>query len=197
MPMNPLKFSLFPLLNATIDTFFSQNWSLFAPNPVAEDYILLIQPRAKLSNYDSTKIDTIWYNASSPLWSRFQENRFSAYDRLARNQSNAVRNVLNGDISFIPVYDACNKGDTIACRIYKELIGKARKYQTEKIVIIASAFVNDIKKASDHFTHIGIRIRVKSFPPWSKRYSKEITIKDIDLGEFKYNDNVTPIGIYK
>ncbi len=196
MPMNPLKHNLLPLLNVTIGTFFNQNWSLFAPNPVAEDYILLIQPRLKSLNQDSSKIPSVWYDASSPLWAEFQKNRFSAYDRLARNQSNAVRNTLNGDISFIPVFDACHKGDTIACRVYKELIANARKFHTEKIVLVASAFINDIKKKEDNFTHIGIRIRIKSFSPWSKRYSKNVATKDIDLGEFKYIENISSIGIY-
>jgi Family of unknown function (DUF5819) len=197
MPMNPLKLSLNPLLNATIGTFFGQNWSLFAPNPVGEDYILLVQPRSKLLSKDSSKIDTIWYNTSSTLWLRFQKNRFSAYDRLARNQSNATRNVLNGSAGLVPVYDACRKGDTTACRVYEESLKNVRKYQTDKLALIASAFVNDIKKTTDNFTHIGIRIRIKSFSPWSKRYLKEVIIRDIDLGEFKYNSNVAPIGIYE
>lgn len=44
VPLNPLKIQLQQLLQATVGTFFPQNWNLFAPNPVDSDYALLARP---------------------------------------------------------------------------------------------------------------------------------------------------------
>jgi hypothetical protein len=44
MPVNPIKLGLQPFLNATIGTYFPQNWSLFAPDPLTSDYAFLALP---------------------------------------------------------------------------------------------------------------------------------------------------------
>jgi len=194
MPLNPLKIKLMPLLNATMSTFFSQNWSLFAPNPVAQDYIMLVQLRTKdeltSSNHRS------WYNLSTPFWKNFQRNRFSAYDRLARSQSSALRNALSGDVSLVPLYESCRNGDTLACSLYRSYVTDIRKDQIKKLVKIASAFCNDINAESSNYTHIAIRIRIKSFPPWSRRHDKKISIKDYNLGVYRIDEKIVPFGLF-
>lgn len=193
-PMNPIKIRLQPLLDRTIGTVFSQNWSLFAPNPVGQDYILLIQP---LKTEDKTQlIGTKWFNLSSPFWSRFHDNRFSAYDRLARSQSNALRNAISGDPRLINYLKACEKGDTLSCRIYKESLEYIRDGQIQKLARIGSAFCNDINSAGNRFKYFALRIRVVSFSSWSKRYESKKTVHDLDLGMFPIDTKVASVGLF-
>lgn len=191
-PLNPLKLGLYPLLEATIGTYFIQNWNLFAPNPVQDDMILLVQPR---NMEDSVLMTNEWYNLSSPFWAHFQKNRFSAYDRLARSQSSAIRNTLTGDINLIPIYDACQNGDSTSCQVYDSLLAERREIEVDRLVKIASAFCNDIE-ALDEYSYVAIRIRVKSFPAWSERYEDEVAINDYDIGTYPIDKSIVPMGLF-
>jgi hypothetical protein len=194
MPLNPMKVQLKPLLDASMGSFFSQNWSLFAPNPVSQDYIMLVQP---LQGTSAEEITTNgWYNLSTPLWKHFQNNRFSAYDRLARSHSSALRNTLTGDLSLKHLFDACENGDTLSCSQYKRLLASVREGQIEKLVEIGSAFCNDIEKFNSAYNYMAIRIRVVSFPPWSKRYEGESTINDLDLGIHPIDKTIAPFDLF-
>lgn len=195
LPLNPIKVRIRPLLDQTIGTLFAQNWSLFAPNPVANDFILLLEP-LKTNNPKEIKKHG-WYDLSSPFWHRFQEHRFSAYDRLARSQSNAVRTALSGDPRLIPYLKACEKGDTAACSIYSKSLAYIRQTQVDKLTKIGSAFCNDLIESNNHYRHFALRIRIVSFPPWSKRYTGKKSIRDLDLGIHPIDRKIAPFGIFK
>src|SRR6478672_1124592 len=74
-PINPVKLRHQRLLGMTIGSLFPQNWSFFAPNPMASNQILLVhcvQPD------ESPSVPTAgWYDVSSPLIVRHQQQRFS------------------------------------------------------------------------------------------------------------------------
>lgn len=194
MPMNPIKVRMLPLLDSTIGTFFAQNWSLFAPNPVSQDFMLLVQPLQ-----DSTRSrlkDNQWFNLSSPYWDRFHSNRFSAYDRLARSQSSALRSAMTGDPSLASLLEACNNKDTLACSSYRKLFAAIRIVQKEKLIRISSAFCNDLPILRNH-AYVAIRIRVISFPPWSKRNGEENEeTKDYDIGIHRINKSVATNSLF-
>lgn len=191
-PANPIKVRFKPFLDRTIGTIFTQNWSLFAPNPVAKDYVMLLQPLQ--GNQISEVKQGRWYNVSSPFWQRFQNNRFSAYDRLGRSQTNALRSALNGDSRLLIYYQACEKGDSSACKIYEASLKEIREYQLEKLKKIGSAFCNDLDK--ENFRYFALRLRIVSFPTWSKRNNEKRTFIDLDMGIHAIDKTVEPIGIF-
>ncbi len=195
LPLNPIKIQLKPLIDAsTMSSFFSQNWSLFAPNPVSQDYIMLVQP---LRVNDPAELTSKgWYNLSSPLWKHFQSSRVSAYDRLARSQSSALRSTLTGDHGLKNLFDACEKGDSVACTTYRTLLASVRKNQIEKLIKIGSAFCNDISKYDNQYQYMAIRIRIVSFPTWSKRYEGTSTINDLELGIHRIDKTIAPFDLF-
>lgn len=197
-PLNPIKVRLNPLLDLTIGSFFSQNWSLFAPNPVSQDFILLVQPRRDSLKDQSTANEHEWYNLSTPLWNRFQKKRFSAFDRLARSQSNSLRTALMGNPNMIGLFKACENNDSIACSNYDALLKSVQDKEIDKLVRISSSFCNELKDKNDFKgkDFLAIRIRIKSFSPWSRRYEKEITIKDVNLGTYPIDRSVVPMGLF-
>jgi hypothetical protein len=44
MPTNPMNAAWRRLLDATVGTYYSQNWQLFSPEPLTENYALYILP---------------------------------------------------------------------------------------------------------------------------------------------------------
>lgn len=98
LPTNPAQDTLKPLLDAMIGKYFNQGWALFAPNPISANYELFVRP---LSNSEFRIAQTKglpndgWYDLSSPMWTKFQSNRFSAYNLIFRPSSEALLNYLD------------------------------------------------------------------------------------------------------
>lgn len=88
-----------PFLDATIAKYFSQDWQLFSPEPLTENYALYVRP---LTDSQATGVSKDglplggWFDITSPLLVRYQRNRFSAYDRLGRPHINGILNWLSG-----------------------------------------------------------------------------------------------------
>ena len=80
MPDNPLSESLQPLLRATIGRYFEQNWALFA-RPLTPAEVAAL-PETGWPGEG-------WYDLSTPMWERFQYNRFTPDERLTRPQAEA------------------------------------------------------------------------------------------------------------
>ncbi len=200
MPLNPLKNELRPILKATIGTYFYQNWSLFAPNPVSNNHALLIRPMTA-EEADIAEVkglpETGWYDVSSPLWKRFQHNRLSAYDRLSRTHSNAVRRYLNGGVELSPLRQACFKGNTEACQVFEEQVKAARGRAKTLLVRVASALSNDLCAGqSSPCTYVALRIRETASVPWSERYTADPVTRDLEVGIFPIDKTVTPLNLF-
>jgi hypothetical protein len=118
-PTNPLKLRYNIFLGQTTGRFFQQNWSLFAPSPVTSNQRMLVRCLSlKEATSDSLPSDG-WYDITTPLITRHQQNRFSAYDRLNRTQANALRDYYTGGAVLLPWFDACRKGSRDACTAYQ------------------------------------------------------------------------------
>lgn len=107
-PDNPIKDTLQPLLDATIGRYFAQGWALFAPEPDNTDVVLLVRPLSS-NEYSVVRTKGLpsdgWYDLSSPLWTKLQNNRFSAYGRLSRVVSKAVYSyfyTIHSQMIFLP-----------------------------------------------------------------------------------------------
>jgi hypothetical protein len=199
-PLTPVQRQLHPILQDTVDEFFSQNWSLFAPSPMAENYTLLVRPMAGVPGESGDSLRVLkegWYNLSEPLWERFQQNRFSAYGRVARPQSNAVRQYITGGYNLRHLSEACDQGDEEACSTYRKQMGKARERAAGRMARVASAFCKDIGLPKSRCTHVAVRIRIDTPPPWSKRYSDRDSTRYYNVGVLETDYSVVPSGLFK
>lgn len=192
MPTTPLKAHLASTIEYLPATIFSQNWSLFAPNPVSSDYIMLLKP-LRDSIQVELKEDTTWYNISSPFWRRYKDRRFSAYDRFARLPSNSIRTYLNGEIWMVDLAKGCSQGDSSLCNAYRIAMDESQKKQKEVISLIISSFCNgNIDKT---YQYAAVRIRVTQYPNWKRRDLDKPASADIDVGIFKIEKSVFPLKI--
>src|SRR5437899_2889129 len=98
LPTYPAQDTLEPFLDATIGKYFEQSWDLFAPNPISSDFSLLVRPLSssefKVAQTKGLPNDG-WYDLSSPLWTKFQSNRFSAYKTVFRPAAEALLHYLD------------------------------------------------------------------------------------------------------
>jgi len=122
LPPNPASTAWQRLLDATIGRYYSQNWQLFAPDPLAQNYALYVRPltEAQAAGVSGQGLPHDgWFDITNPVLVHFQQNRFSAYDRLTRPQINAILNWLSGGDSLASWQQSCQLGDSKACAFYE------------------------------------------------------------------------------
>ncbi len=202
MPANPVKLVVEPVVNATIGTFFGQNWSLFAPNPVDVDQALLVrcltqrEADAIATQQDIPTDD--WHDLSTPLWTRFQQNRFSAYDRLVRPQSTAIRRYVNGGPDTWDYKRLCDEGKgEDACETYETMLEQIREGSGGFLAKIGSAFCSEVQVGKEPTSHVALRLRQSAAVPWTKRHTEESEVSDYDIGVYPYDAGVVPLGLYQ
>jgi len=198
LPVTPVKMALGPIVFETIGTYFAQNWSFFAPNPVASNSSLLVCPLRPDEIADARRGQVPadrWYDLTAPVWNKFHHHRLSAYDRLARPQSNGIRMYLGNTPELIPWIDACSNGDPVACVSYQKWRLESQRSASDLLSKVASAFCNERFRAGQ-FTGVALRIRQQTAPPWSARYTGAPITKDLDIGVFAVDRKIEPLGLY-
>jgi hypothetical protein len=84
MPPNPMSVRARPVVGSYMEPFFSQNWSLFAPDPVADTRLLLVSCRVE--EPDGSATETPWANITSPLRAVKSRYRVGPANQLERAQ---------------------------------------------------------------------------------------------------------------
>ena len=192
-PPNPLKVQFYPFLRQTFGLLFEQNWNLFAPNPIQDDNLILVQC---LTQGAPVHTDA-WEDISSPLFTAFQENRFTAHDRVGRVHSGAARNYITGGLELTPIVESCRKGLEKSCKDYEQLIELVRKDSSEVLRRIASGYCIETQGASN-VTSVAIRLRIVPAIPWSERDNDRTRsdFDDIEVGVFPLATDVLPSGLF-
>ena len=200
MPVNPVSLELQGLVQGTIGRFFAQNWRLFAPNPLSSDQIVLancLDDAEAKAGLDGTLPSDGWFDLSTPVWNRYHEDRFSAYDRLSRPATNAARAFLSGGTYVAPWYESCQRGNQEACKVFEEQVTQTREAASLVLQRVGSSFCLEAEPDKPS-THVALRLRQESAVPWSKRddASFEPTSTDAELGIYPIVDWVVPSGLY-
>lgn len=65
MPTNPIKLEYYDALTTYVNPFFTQNWSFFAPDPIANDLSMFVRGERRAA--DGTLQITPWYDVSDAL----------------------------------------------------------------------------------------------------------------------------------
>jgi hypothetical protein len=198
MPVTPLKIELQPILSATIGRYFNQNWSLFAPNPVSTNEKLFVKCLTKEEVEDGPVAGVTaanWHDLSTPFWQAFQRNRFSAYERLGRPGSNAMRTYLTGGVGLTPWFEACRKGDTDSCLFYQAQLKSAREQSVRLLRLIGSSFCKAIAARALEIRGVAFQIEVSQVRRWSRRNLQEDAPDYLRIGAFPIRDDVVEFPV--
>lgn len=94
-PDNPLRSKHWKKIYAYMYPYFSQNWYLFAPNPVNQHQNLEIKIKYKSKN---GKIrESNWIDLTKPMLKKLYANRFSPNQRIYEFQSSAMHTYVYDD----------------------------------------------------------------------------------------------------
>lgn len=205
MPQNPLRLPATALLDMTIGLYARQNWNLFAPNPVSVNHAILVkclmsdEVKAEMLALPRQQATDGWFDLSRPFWMAFQSNRFSAYERVVRPQTNVIRSYLSGGSQLAPFSEACaKKNDKSACEQYEKSLTEVRRSAEPFLRKIGSAFCRDLMPAGGH-SYVALRVRTTPAVPWSKRHDESFQPEstDVSLGVYPMDWGVSLTGLYR
>ena len=200
-PNNPIKMEAQPILNRTIGTYFTQNWALFAPNPIQSNQTLLVrcltQPEAEAAEGGSGLPKEGWSDITMPLFQRRQQNRFSAYDRISRTHTNFLKAFLHGGGALQTLTKACREHDELACKAGNKQLAEIRSHAAAPLAKVASSYCLETTRAGE-VTHVAMRVRDVPVRPWSQRGAETVVRPvDFEIGTFPVDREVATTGVLK
>ena len=197
LPINPVRLVIEPWLQASIGTFFSQNWSLFAPNPLSSTQTLMVRCLSKQEHpaADSALPPDGWADLSSPLFVRAQHQRLSAYERMVRPQENAVRAYIGNAVEFQPLIDRCTKGEKPACEVLSAIIKVRKTAASVLLARLGSVYCREAHPGAG-IDAVAMRYRERAAIPWSERFTGTAKTTDFNLGVYPIDQQVVLPRLY-
>jgi Family of unknown function (DUF5819) len=198
-PNNPIKLQLRSVLQRTIGTYFAQNWSLFAPNPIQANQSLLVRCMIT-AEFDAAKpAKTLpkdgWNDITTPLFREHQQNRFSVYDRISRTHTNFIKAYMHGGGSFQALFEECRRGDRNACKAGNLQLADARARSIRPLVKVASSYCQEAGEPES--SHVALRVREVPVAPWSRRDEGAPKGRDFELGVYPIDRDVVTTGVFQ
>lgn len=169
-PLNPMKLYFQHVNLAYMQPFFSQNWQLFAPNPVHDTRVLMVSCRIR--DTDGKMITTEWSDISTPLREAFYENRLVPADRLERLQTGVTRVIFGQDEVLVELQERRSEADNEFNKMVDELMQKEEQNKqeaTEVLNRIGSSHCDRLY-GKDRTEEVRVRLAVLEFPRFSQRH---------------------------
>ncbi|GHG71887.1 DUF5819 family protein [Comamonas sp. JC664] len=181
-PINPLKLRVFQPVKGYMEPFFSQRWTLFAPNVVAQSRALLVSCRTEDAHRVVREHPVV--DITQPLRDLKRRHRLTPADRLDRAQITGVT-MLHAQDDEAARRLLKKPEDTPAYREAVAAVEQERKVRREHgtrlLARVASAACRGLHP-NDKILEVGIRIATLKAPPFSRRMEPE------EAGETTYSD---------
>jgi hypothetical protein len=94
MPLSPLKLQYSDAIDRYVNPFFTQNWQLFAPQPIDEDLALMARGRFR-DPHTGLAQTTPWLNVTEPLIDEVRKNRLTPMALVELAEANVVVDFKN------------------------------------------------------------------------------------------------------
>lgn len=170
LPENPLQHQFKKNLLSYVDPFFSQAWTLFAPNPINSNMSLLMRFEYHI---DGSVDTTNWIDLTEPLIKIREESFWSPAQRLSKFTQTCMSNVNESHkkiIEHISKTDSL-KADTLKAKVfYQKAIATSYGY---KSILQYSQYVANNYFSASRFSPEKVNLQYKvlnsRFPRFSKR----------------------------
>lgn len=167
-PTNPLSVQVNRYSTYYIDPLFTQNWHLFAPEPLTVNYNLLLQVKLKKG---SELARGEWIDITSPMKDLNRSNVLTPFNRMLRIGDSLINKYFNGNHEDV-VYKLKNKNtDEKIDEEIKKMEDKVRKKAEEEIFKFASSYAKSLYPERD-IDSIKVMIEAVEPVPFSKRNEK-------------------------
>ncbi len=162
-PPNPVKLELYPVIYALEQPYFSQNWHLFAPNPVKSNFVLAV--RCRLLDGAVTR----WHDPVTPLLAAHHRNRLSPMGKVLRVPQHAIFAFLGRSTDEWRSLLCRHKPNTPICRRPDPVTQKQRDLGKFMLHRLSSAACDSLV-GTGRSTAVQIRILLHKPPPFSQRH---------------------------
>ena len=163
-PLSPAKMRYFDTVSAYLDPYFTQNWMLFAPDPLMDDRGIL----ARATCSDGTVSDD--HDVTSAYIEKAQSSRFFP-SRMSRLATSNIQQLSTRD----EVLDRLRKGERNDKKPVTPLLPHEKKSQNEAVTFLSRYALDQMPSAvcSGKPKKIQIRMYLRKLPPWSQRHAPE------------------------
>ncbi|MFI5867318.1 DUF5819 family protein [Streptomyces sp. NPDC051546] len=177
MPVTPLKLRYFPKAAAYLDPYFSQNWMLFAPNPLSDDRGVLARARC------ADRTETPYYDVTSKYVQSAQGSRFFP-SRMSRLVTGNVQQLNGGD----PVLARLREAEKAKDRPPLPLLPQEKVSQEQAQRFLARYARGQLPATvcAGRQVDIQLRMYVHTPPPWSKRNDHSAAEGTVEVYDFDW-----------
>ena len=195
-PNNPMKLTYGRWLGL-FGRYFGQNWKLFAPDPLTTNMDLYVQCSPRPYSTSSSPDRALqWRDVSGPLWRKFHDHRFGAYDRLARPIVGSLRGIIGGDESLALLRQDCARGEQRSCKEYELGLASAKTQAGKMLGKVATAFCEDVEPDAPVRT-VSLRLIERPALPWSKRNERPGEYVYTDIGTYPAFGGIDAPGVWR
>jgi Family of unknown function (DUF5819) len=168
MPDNPIKHQYNRDITNYMNPYFSQIWTLFAPNPISGNTTILLQ----FNTFTKGKADTSkWVDIVEPLVTTRKNNFWAPTQRILKNMSSITQNIsqTQSDVS-----EFVQKQDTIIDKKegFRKVYDKVFRLSSGHITLMQySTYVYKKVYPIQKFDSVFVKYRIvyENFPRFSKR----------------------------
>ncbi|MEU2112994.1 DUF5819 family protein [Streptomyces sp. NPDC019507] len=162
-PLSPAKIRYGDQANTVLSPYFTQDWLLFAPEPLADDRGIL----ARASCPDGTR--TPFYDVTNPYVERTQKDRFFP-SRMSRLVSGGMQSMENTD----PFLNRVRQQEAERDKPVLPPLPFEERSRESAVRFLARYSLTQMPGACDGKPEkVQVRLYVHEFRPWSKRNDPE------------------------
>ncbi|MEB2300320.1 DUF5819 family protein [Lysinibacillus xylanilyticus] len=165
LPLNPVQAKESQLINGYMQPLFTQNWQLFAPNPLSNNVYVFLQAQ------DSNGEDSEWYDLSSQSYKSNQERRISPNNRLVRIGTSAFLQTVRKDETLEKLKDKISDEELKALEEERG-INEYQEQGIEMLYSYARPYVAKLPSPED-IEKIRVRVLIEEAIPYSNKDNLE------------------------
>ncbi|MEJ8548113.1 DUF5819 family protein [Brevibacillus borstelensis] len=171
IPFNPLTNKYRDLVNGYVNPLFSQNWHLFAPNPVSHTHTIFIQ--AKSRDASGNLVESDWVDITTPLITANWEHRISPINRVLRFGVGAFTQAFHQD-DVINLFEEKKKNrNKEDLNLMKEDLAQLDEYRKVGVRLLYRYSFSHVPKyfPSQNVDSIRLRVLIRASKPFSERHN--------------------------
>jgi Family of unknown function (DUF5819) len=188
LPNNPISHVHKSQIRSYVDPFFTQNWNLFAPNPIASNQTLLIE---FTTHYKKDSVTSKWLDIKDAVHKTRVKNFWSPLQRLEKYIGSITESIVEDQIElkeYLTKHPNISKDSiTILLNQYKTNYGHRTLIKYSKIVYSRIHAIDSIPNADS--VCLKYRIVDAEFPRFSKRYLDYYDLKNYKVTYHEFDLN--------
>ncbi len=160
LPLNPLSYSAQDLIAAYIHPLFSQNWSLFAPDPISADNAAYVRG---YYHEGARELMTPWIDFTDPMLDRVRLNRFTPLNLMVTVSSKAMTSLYT-ETGIIEA-DASHRE-----ALMTKWEDPSQRPRGQVVLEVAGAAALHAQYPALAFERVQLMVSISPVPRFSKRY---------------------------